>query len=179
MGGVIEASKSSRAETSSATPAQGAGTTFFTGDSDAQDEEETAVAGSDANAPACNPSTEAALEDPKTKDESTPEEDGAPSAVKGASPGSTGSSQNKEGGISGCGASAPKDVNENTAGAPEPSKAPATTSAAASPSVQSTDATRGAMPASSAAVSADTSVKTESTSGHCGATSNSNLRDVD
>ena len=39
MGGVVEASKSSKAATSSVTPVQGTGTTFFIGDLDAQDEQ--------------------------------------------------------------------------------------------------------------------------------------------
>ena len=59
MGGVMEVSKSSKAETSSTTSAKGAGTSFFIGDSDAPDEQETTMVDSDTNASVCNTSAEA------------------------------------------------------------------------------------------------------------------------
>ena len=58
-GGVIEMSKSSGAGASSATPAQGAGTTFFIGDEDAKDKQPTANE-PDTKASACDLGTEAA-----------------------------------------------------------------------------------------------------------------------
>ena len=108
------------------------------------------------------------------KDESAPQEEGAPSADKDVSSALTSSPQNKEDGISGCGASAPIDTKEDGGDAPEPPRASAATSAA-SPSAQSTDATKGGISACSEAASTDTDVKTKGTSG---ATSNSNLRDA-
>ena len=53
MGGVMDVSKSLKAETSSAAPVQSAGATFFIGDSDAQEQQETSADDPAANASAC------------------------------------------------------------------------------------------------------------------------------
>ena len=56
------------------------------------------------------------------ENESPPQKDSAPSDVNDASLAPAGSSQTGEDGISGSGASAPKDANENTGGTPGPQK---------------------------------------------------------
>ena len=72
VGRVMEVSKSSGAGAPSSTSAQGAGTTFYIGDSNAEGKQPAAT-GADTRASVSNISTEAAKEDSEVKDEPGPQ----------------------------------------------------------------------------------------------------------
>ena len=109
MGGVMDASKSLKAETSSAAPAQRAGATFFIGDSDAQEKQEASVDDPAADASAGTASSEVVMKDSKMEDKSAPQDDGAAVTVGDKCSTQDDSSQAKEScRISVGGASAPE-----------------------------------------------------------------------
>ena len=162
VGGVMDVSKSSKAETSPTAPAQSAGVTFFIGDSDAQEKQEASADDPAADSSAHTTSSEVVLKNSKMKDKSASHDDGADVTFDDRCSTDNDSSQTKE----------PCRISIGRASAPENASkyrrnshnASAAASVAADQSDQQVEVRKGTMSTSSAAASAETSTKTGSTS---------------